>query len=137
MGLTVAFREPDQPDPAYDALQSVCAATVGIVKRQSQVTSELIIPFAWPVIVIAAPLLECYLGPDGSVQTEELHKGLLIWKNPVVTRHAIVQIYTQQKFLDEAQDYRSAAIGFLEAATNEHDRSPRLKLAEDSGAYAP
>lgn len=127
-GLTVAFRNHGQQDPAYEALQEVCGATIGIVNRHSQIASELIIPFAWPVIVIGAPLLECYLHSDGSLRTEVLDKGLLIWKNPLVTRHAIVQVYTQQKFLEEVQDYRSAVVAFLEAATNEHDRSPRLQL---------
>lgn len=136
-GLTVAFRNASQQDPSYEALQEVCGAAVGIVNRHSQIASELIIPFAWPVIVIAAPLLECYLHSDGSFRLEEVDKGLLIWKNPVVTRHTIVQIYTRQKFLEEVRDYRSAIVTFLDAAVNEHDRSPRLKPREGHATEKP
>jgi hypothetical protein len=127
-GLTVAFRNSSQQDSAYEALQEVCGATVGILNRHSKIASELIIPFVWPVIVIGSPLLECYLHADGSIRTEECEKGILIWRNPLVTRHTIVQIYTRRKFLEEVRDYRSAVLTFLEAATIEHDRSPRLKL---------
>jgi hypothetical protein len=130
-GLTVALRNTDS-DIAYEALQSVGKAALGIVNRHAQMTAENILPFAWPVIVIAAPLFESFLGFDGSLRTEPIEKGLLIWKNPLVTRHTIVQIYTKDKFLTEAEEYRANVLLFLKAATTEHDRSPRMKPANPS-----
>lgn len=128
-GLTVALRESGGQDIAYEALQSVGKAALGIVARHSNVEAERILPFAWPVIVISAPLFESYLETDGTLRTEPIDKGLLIWKNPLVSRHTIVQIYTQERFLAEAPDFWNAVIAFVEAASAEHDRSPRLKPA--------
>ena len=91
-----------------------------------------ILPFAWPVIVISAPLFESYLDSDGVLQIESMEKGPLIWKNPVVTRHTIVQIYTEEAFFSEAEQYRADVLRFLEAATAEHDRAPRRNLANNS-----
>ena len=125
--LTVALRDGDKRDVAYDALQSVSKAALGIVSRLSKIASERIMPFAWPVIVTAAPLFECYLGGDGEMQLEQVEKGVLVWRNPLVTPHTIVQVYTMDKFLAEAAQLQAASIEFLKAAAAEHDRSPRLK----------
>lgn len=130
-GLTVALRSSER-DLAYEALQSVCKAALGIVARHGAVTAENLLPFAWPVIIINAPLFETYLDSDGALQTESIEKGLLIWKNPLVTRHTIVQIYTEEAFFSEAEQYRANVLAFLAAATAEHDRSPRVKPANSS-----
>lgn len=131
-GLTVALRDSGAQDVAYDALQSVGKAALGIVTRHSNVQTENILPFAWPVIVIGAPLFESYLEADGTLRTEPIEKGLLIWKNPLVSRHTIVEIYTQERFLAEAAEFRNSVLSFVEAAAAEHDRSPRLKQANNS-----
>lgn len=130
-GLTVALRSNEQ-DTAYEALQSVCKAALGIVARHGAITTENLLPFAWPVIVINAPLFESYLDSDGVLQTESIEKGLLIWKNPLVTRHTIVQIYTEEAFFSEVEQYRENVLTFLQVATAEYDRAPRTKLANNS-----
>jgi hypothetical protein len=130
-GLTIALRNNEQ-DAAYEALQSVCKAALGIVARHGAIATENILPFAWPVIVINAPLFESYLDSNGALQTESIEKGLLIWKNPLVSRHTIVQVYTEKAFFSEAEQYRSNVLAFLQAATAEHDRAPRVKLANNS-----
>lgn len=132
-GLTVALRDGNKQDAAYDALQSVSRAANGIVARLEQVPHQSIIPFAWPVIVTGAPLFECYLGSDGEMQIDQVEKGVLVWRNPLVTRHTIIQIYTKDKFFSEASHIRVASLAFLEAATAEHDRSPRLSQTDKGG----
>jgi hypothetical protein len=124
-GLTIAFRETDKSDHAYEALNSVCNATLGLLRRLDAVPNDRIIPFAWPVIVINAPLVEAFLNDDGEVQVVPIDDGLLIWKNPLITRHTLVAIYTKERFLAEASKLRGAALRFLELAAQENDRFPR------------
>lgn len=131
-GLTVALRDGDKQNPAYEALQAVCKAALGIVSRLGKVPLERIIPFAWPVIVTAAPLFECYLSSDGEMRLEQIQKGVLIWKNPLITRHTIVHIYTKDTFIAEASNIWAASVDFLRMAAAEHDRSPRLKANDNA-----
>ncbi len=86
-----------------------------------------IIPFAWPIIVINAPLFESYLDDEGELHVKEIKKGLLIWKNPIITRHTLVQIYTKDQLLSEAKEIRESALEFLKLAAEENDRLPREK----------
>ncbi|HEY3731231.1 MAG TPA: hypothetical protein VGL28_08250 [Steroidobacteraceae bacterium] len=39
------------------------------------------------MIVIKAPLLECYLDSSGAAEVKEIEKGTLIWCNPILHRH--------------------------------------------------
>jgi hypothetical protein len=129
-GLSLAFRESDKPDQTYDALNSVCKAAVGQIKKLESVTSDTLIPFAWPTIVINVPLFECYLDDCGQPKVEQIAKGTLIWKNPMIARHTIVQIYTAEGFLEDCQALYAAASEFVSLAAAENDRAPRIPAPE-------
>lgn len=128
-GLTVALRDDNNKDYAYEALMSVCKAALGLISQLTKAPHAEILPFAWPVIVVNAPLLEAYLDNNGSVQTRQIEKGLLIWRNPVITRHTLVQIYTKSCFALEAGSIRTESKKFLEAAVAEKSR--RSKAQQD------
>jgi hypothetical protein len=125
-GLSVAFRESGKPDPTFDGLNSVCRAAIAQIKKLESVTSDYLIPFAWPTIVINVPLFECYLDDAGEPQVEQITKGTLIWKNPMITRHTIVQIYTADQFLVDGPVLHAAATEFVTLAAGENDRAPRV-----------
>jgi hypothetical protein len=124
-GLTVALRDSEKSDATYDALNSVCKAALGQIKRIDAVPHERLITFVWPTIVINVPLFESYLDESGEPQVNQIKKGTLIWKNPMITRHTIVQIYTAEQFLFECPALFSAAGEFVKLAAAENDRSPR------------
>ena len=126
-GLTVALRDSNNSDPAFEALNSVCKAALGLVNRLEAVEYENIIPIAWPVIVINAPLFESYLDSEGELQVNQIDKGLLVWKNPVITRHTLVEVYTKEYFISEAASIRRNAESLLGFVTNENNRSNRFE----------
>ncbi len=78
-------------------------------------------------MVINSQLFESYLSSDGELQLEPIEKGLLIWRNPILTTHSLIQIYTKDYFLKELSEIRECAVKFLEAAVSENDRTPRNK----------
>jgi hypothetical protein len=110
--LSVAMRKAGDKDPAYDALMGVCTASLGHIKRLEDVVYPKIVPFDWPVIVIKAPLLECYLDSNGAAEVKEIEKGTLIWRNPILHRHTIVNVYRESAFKAEVQSLQKAASEF-------------------------
>ena len=69
---------------------------MGLVNRLDGLPHINAIPFVWPVIVINAPLFESYLDGKGELQVNEIKKGLLIWKNPMIANNTFVDIYIQK-----------------------------------------
>ena len=125
-GLGVACSSKDNHDAAFAALNSVCKASLGLIRRIESVGTENLIPFAWPILIVNAPLLEAFLDEGGDLRVQEVGKGLLIWRNPVIrSRHTLVQVYNIEQFLEEAADLRKCSIQFAEIAAEENDRSPR------------
>lgn len=116
--LSVAMRKPGDKDPAYDALMGVCTSSLGHIGRLEEVVYPKVVPFDWPMIVIKAPLLECYLDSNGAVTVKEIDKGTLIWRNPILHRHTIVSIYREGAFKEEVQSLRQAAAEFAVLARN-------------------
>jgi hypothetical protein len=131
-GIALGLRKPKEPDTPYMALNSVCGAALGFIKRLSNVTSQIQIPFAWPILVTRAKLYDCFLGEDNEPVLVEINKGTLIWKNPVLDRHTIVQIYTEKAFLNDAQLLYRDAVSFIQLAVEENDRSPRVKESRNT-----
>jgi hypothetical protein len=123
--LTAAKINGGNEDAAFHAVNSVCKASLGLAKKLSNVHGANIIPFVWPVMVINSQLFESYLSSDGELQLEPIEKGLLIWRNPILTTHSLIQIYTKDYFLKELSEIRECAVKFLEAAVSENDRAPR------------
>jgi len=123
-GVTTALRS-DNKDLAYGVLLSVGKAAMGIVKRLSTVPGDNLIPFAWPVIVIEAPLFESYLDDDGDFQLSAIERGLLIWRNPIIGRHTLIEIFRKDRFEADAPNLRKQALKFTAAAAAENDRAPR------------
>jgi len=94
--LVVKKEDKKNKDVAYSALESVLKATMGLVNRLDGLPHINAIPFVWPVIVINAPLFESYLDGKGELQVNEIKKGLLIWKNPMIANNTFVDIYIQK-----------------------------------------
>jgi hypothetical protein len=46
-------------------------------------------------------LLGMLMRSDGTLRVQKIEKGVLIWRNPLVTNHSIVQIYSKNYFLAE------------------------------------
>lgn len=128
-GITLGFRNPKEPDIVHMALNSVCAAALGFIRRLTDVTSQMQIPFAWPVLVTRAKLFDCFLDDKNEPVLIEVDRGTLIWKNPVLDRHTIVQIYSEQAFLKGTKSIFEEASTFVSLAAKENDRSPRVKEA--------
>jgi hypothetical protein len=122
-------KERTNKDVAYNALDSVLKATMGLVGRLEKMALT-VIPFVWPVIVINSPLFEAYLDDSGELQVNEINKGLLIWKKPVIANNTFVEIYTKDEFFSEAKNIREEAVGFLKLAAHEHANlpSPSIKI---------
>lgn len=126
-GLTVAFKDDGNSDVAFQALNSVLKATIGLINRLDNIQIVNIIPFAWPVIITNAPLFESYLDDEGELQVSEIQKGLLIWKNPIINRHTLLHIYTKDQFIAESKEIYANALDFIKLAAQENDKSPRTK----------
>jgi len=116
-------------DVAFKALNSVLKATIGLINRLDNLN---IIHFVWPAIVINAPLFESYLDDEGNLQVNEIQKGLLIWKNPMINNHTLVDIYTKDQFIADSKKIHTNALDFLELAVQENDRWPRTKKKGNS-----
>jgi len=123
-GVTIAMRDNNN-DPAYSALNSVAKAALGIVKRLSNVEHGNIIPIAFPILLIEAPMYEAYLGIEGELTIEPVDMGFLIWKNPVVDRHTLIHIYRKERFISELRQYRDHLLELCDYAAKENDRHPR------------
>ena len=120
-GLTVSLRNSNK-DWAYDALMSVCKASIGLVNKLDNVNHASLVPYVWPIIVINAPLFESYINEKGEIVTSQIEKGLLIWRNPVINKHTLVQIYTKEQFDNEAETIREEANTFLQEAVTVKSR---------------
>ena len=84
-------------------------------------------PLVWPVVVTDAPLFEAFLDEADQPQVRPIKKGLLIWRQPAVTRHTLVLIYTRECFLNEAAELRLAAKTMCELVVAEDARHTRFK----------
>ena len=98
---------------------SVCKASLGLVNRLNNIHNTNLTPYVWPIIVINAPLFESYINEEGDIITSQIEKGLLIWRNPVINKHSLVQIYTKEQFDNEAVTIREEANAFLQEAVNQ------------------
>ena len=127
----MAFRDPDKPDQTFDALNSVCKAAVAQVKRLENVESDTLIPFAWPTIVINAPLFECYLRRHRAAACGAARKRHANMEKPMIpARHTFVQVYTSDKFVADSPALHAAATEFVTLAAAENDRAPRVPGGE-------
>jgi len=73
-GYSVREAFSDSADTAYAAAAAVATACTNFVSgRDGKYTSVLC--FAFPVIVIDGPLIQCTFGKDGEVQLEEVEQG--------------------------------------------------------------
>lgn len=129
-GIAIGLGDSND-DKAYAALNSVCKAALAQVKHLS---SRGITPFVWPIIVVNANLFESYLDSDGELQVDEIEKGLLIWKNPLLGKNSFVQIYTKKAFFEEAKIINSEANSFLETVTAKLDEIEQKREAKNYGS---
>jgi hypothetical protein len=125
-GLAIAHADNNR-DAAFDALNAVCKASLGFVRRISGASGQLLIPFAWPIVVTDAPLLESYLDNDGSLQVASVEDGLIIWRNPIVGRHTLVQIFTLNKLKSHAKTLFESSQEFVQAVATENASAPRQR----------
>lgn len=114
--MTIGFRKTGDKDPTYDALMGVCAGTLGHINRLAVVTIPKLVPFDWPTLVIKAPLLDCQLGPDGKTVVREIDQGTLVWRNPILNRHTIINVYRESAFIAALPGLKAAGSAFAEIA---------------------
>lgn len=114
--MAIGFRKPGEKDPTYDALMGVCAGTLGHITRLAAATVPKLVPFDWPTLVIKAPLLDCQLGPDGETVVREIDQGTLIWRNPILNRQTIINVYRESAFIDALPGLKAAGSAFADVA---------------------
>jgi hypothetical protein len=79
-------------DTAYDAIASVSAATVALIASDNAAGDATI---AWPLVVLRGRLFEAILSADSRVLVEEVDRGVLGWRNPVIAPHSFIQVVTE------------------------------------------
>lgn len=80
--MTQAFTEGQ--DTPYEAILSAVKASVSLyIKNENQEIWKIPFLFAFPVIITASPLYECFLDKDGSMQIQEIHEGSLYFDGKI------------------------------------------------------
>jgi hypothetical protein len=93
--VTLGMKKPGDKDTTYEALMSVCKASNAHV---SSLHGRGVLAFDWPTIVIKAPLLDCHLDEEHEVVVKQIESCTLVWRNPVINAHSIIDIYTAATF---------------------------------------
>jgi len=102
-GLTQAFTSGN--DVAYNSCVSVSKATRSITERYDEQKNEKFVNISFPVIVIDGKLIETYLDDNNEVCINEVNKGVLLWRNPIVGMpHTVITILTK----DTLEEYFSS-----------------------------
>lgn len=114
--MAIGFRKAGEKDPTYDALMGVCAGTLGHINRLAAATIPKLVPFDWPALVIKAPLLDCQLGLDGKTVVSEIDQGTLVWRNPILNRQTIINVYRESAFIAALPGLKAAASEFARIA---------------------
>jgi hypothetical protein len=60
--------------------------------------------------------LDCQLGPDGKTIVSEIDQGTLVWRNPVLNRQTIINVYRERAFIAALPELRAAASIFAATA---------------------
>jgi len=105
--FTQAFTSGD--DVCYASAMSVAQATLAISAQRDRLPppSRDVLEVDFPVIVTDARLLSVKLNVDNSVSIEDVIRGALVWRNPVIGMpHTIIQIVSLEalpSFAEEMQ----------------------------------
>jgi hypothetical protein len=99
IGYSLVVALGDQNDKAYAALMSVLSATKGIVEDlKNRSSSQSLHAFGVPIIVVKGRLFESFLDEAGRMRIEEISKGTLLWRNPVLGKMSTVTIVPESAF---------------------------------------
>ena len=72
--ITQAFTEGQ--DVTYEAIHSAIKASLALYNdNENQKKWKIPFLFAFPVIITASPLFECYLDNDGDIKLQEISEG--------------------------------------------------------------
>lgn len=105
-------------DGAYKAITSVLSAAVA----KAEIRSDMFHVFrmAIPIVVITAPLFECYLNDAGDVALDECEEMAVYWKNPsgglsertvyIVTERALPDFLKRANAAYEALQHQESAM---------------------------
>jgi hypothetical protein len=102
--LTSAFTTGE--DTAFGAASTVVKACLASVKA-AQTSAATSLVFAFPAIVIGAPLLECYLDDDAELRVSQIEQGWLFFDTRIAGFHGTCIRVVSQNALDQyAADVR-------------------------------
>lgn len=90
-----------QKDRAYEAVWSVTKATTGMVTKVQKFVPSIAL-VALPMIVLRGRLFEARLDSDGAIALEEISKGVLGWRNPVLAEFASFIMVATEKGAEES-----------------------------------
>ncbi|MBV8759302.1 MAG: hypothetical protein JO257_18590 [Deltaproteobacteria bacterium] len=81
-----SFGGGTKPRENYDGAHQAITSVLSAANAKTNVTSGLykIVRIVLPVVVITAPLYECYLDEHGQIQLESREEMTMFWRNPQV-----------------------------------------------------
>ena len=109
--MTQAFTNSDDP---------VHRAVFGAVKACLWLQTETSCPlfFAFPVVVVDAPLVECFLDDDGEMQVEEIPDGVLFFDGQLPNSHGcclrIISRGALHNYCDELVGLKDAVLTLIQ-----------------------
>lgn len=115
-------------DIAYDAASSVAKASLDLVNSAKKYQQRI----AFPVIVIASPLVRCWLDEQGEIQAEEITQGEVLFKYDLTNPWSCIRVVTLAALPEFARQAAQVA-AFLRAQSL--DSEEKLWEAEFSSSY--
>ena len=109
--MTQAFTNSDDP---------VHSAVFGAVKACLWLRKETSCPlfFAFPVVVVDAPLVECFLDDDGEMHVEEIPDGVLFFDGQLPNAHGcclrIISRGSLRNYCDELMGLKDAVLTLIQ-----------------------
>lgn len=110
-GITQAFTTGvDVPYAAVVSALKAAIAINGLLANTESDLKELDFSFYFPVVVLDGMLLECFLGPDGDLQVEEVARGVInVVRDIGGERSCAVHVVTVQALPQIFQEFRDVA----------------------------
>jgi len=110
--ITQAFSE--RQDTPYEAILSAVKASVSLnIKNENQGVWKIPFLFAFPVIITASPLFECYLDENGNVNIQEIDEGLLYYDGKIDNYSGFCIRVVSESALETFKDDINTTSGYL------------------------
>jgi hypothetical protein len=120
--LTQAFS--DGQDTPYEATMSAIKASLSLYKENDSSTT-LILPFffAFPIVVTASPLFECYFDESGGMKVQEIQEGFLFFDGKIGNfQGTCLRIVTENAIDSLANEIKETSESLMGLLKNSIDR---------------